>query len=81
MAENTDEIKAHVKSVCFICGYSIRLATATSRQIRSWTDDPADAKTIYEHLADCELRGWPIFIRDRVAYCYRSDDLPAEYSI
>jgi hypothetical protein len=81
MPENNDEIKTPVTSVCFVCGHSIRVAAATSRQVMTWTDDPADDKSIYDHLADCELRGWPIFIRNRVAYVYRSDDLPAEYSI
>lgn len=70
MPDNSDKIKANVQDVVFICEQSISIAIKLRRPITSWAGDPGCHDSIPQFLADCEIRGWPIWISNRTAYVY-----------
>jgi hypothetical protein len=70
MPDNRDRIKTEPQTVVFVCEQSISIAAKLRRQITSWAGDPGCHDSIPEFLADCELRGWPIWIRNGTAYVY-----------
>lgn len=74
MPDNNDQIKSRVVSVVFVCGYSIAISKREKLPISRWYADPDDDKSIAEYLADCEILGWPVFIRNQVAYVYKADE-------
>ena len=70
MPRNSDEIKTNIQDVVFICEQSIHIAVKLRRPIASWTGDPGCHDSIPQFLADCEIRGWPIWISNGTAYVY-----------
>ena len=70
MTNNRDRIKTEPREVVFITEHSIAIAVKLRRPITSWEGDPKCHDSIPEFLADCELRGWPIWLRNGTAYVY-----------
>ena len=70
MPDNRDRIKTEPQEVVFVCEQSISIAAKLRRQITSWAGDPGCHDSIPQFLADCEIRGWPIWINNSTAYVY-----------
>lgn len=70
MTDNRDKIKTEPHSVVFVSEQSISIAIKLCRPITSWAGDPGCHDSIPQFLADCEIRGWPIWISNSTAYVY-----------
>ena len=70
MTDNRGKIKTEPHSVVFVCEQSILIAIKLRRPITSWAGDPGCHDSIPQFLADCEIRGWPIWISNSTAYVY-----------
>jgi hypothetical protein len=70
MPNNRDKIKTEPQEVVFVCEQSIIIAAKLRRPITSWAGDPGCHDSIPQFLADCEIRGWPIWISNSTAYVY-----------
>ena len=70
MPDNHDKIKTEPQAVVFVCEQSIAVAEKLRSPICSWATDLDAPDSIAQFLADCEIKGWPIWISNRVAYVY-----------
>lgn len=70
MAYNRSEIKANTQYVVFITEKTLEQTP------HRWLPNPDDKQSIPNFLADCEIKGWPIFIHERVAYVFASEVAP-----
>lgn len=70
MRENSDKIKTQIQDVVFVCEQSLIAADRTKLPIIAWPADPDAPNSIFEFLAESEIRGWAIWISSTTAYVY-----------